>query len=298
MVLSVDGPGGAEVYRAAKPEGTQAVSQQSAFLISDILAGNTDPRQNRFWAATLALRNGPDGERRPAAAKTGTADNRRDFSTYGYLAPPKDPDAPAIAVGVWMGNSDHSAPEGKEHGTSLTTAGQVWHAFLRDYSKGMPVAAFEAPKGVVKDTVDRWSGGKPGPWTRDTVSEWFIKGTEPDARRAVDEPGLLYERACGGWMVDPVKAELGPERWLDDVDSWLQRARRGAGIKGDYGSRTAHWFGLSTWGGPLLGPCPAPKPEPKPEPPEDPGHGPHDPNDPGDPGHPPKPKPPPPPHDD
>ena len=163
-----------------------------------------------------------------------------------------------------MGNSDHSAPDARVQATSLTTAGQVWHAFMRDYTKGQPIASFEPPDGVVRATIDRWTGGKPGPWTRGTVREWFIKGTEPGAKGAVDEPGLLYSRGCAGWMVDPVKAELGPERWRDDVADWLRRARRGVGIKGEYGARTAYFLGAGSWGGPLLGPC-APK--------HDEGHG-------------------------
>jgi len=262
MILSIAGPNGEDVYNAPDPAPTKAISRESAFLMTDILAGNTDPAQNRFWAATLGLKNGPNGERRPAAAKTGTADNRRDFSTYGYLAPPEDQAAPAIAVGVWMGNSDHSAPHAKVQATSLTAAGQVWHAFLRDYTKGWPVATFKAPKGVVRATVDRWSGGQPGPWTRATIKEWFIDGTQPGAKNAIDEAGLLYSRGCGSWLVDPVKAELGPDRWNADVENWLRRARRGSGIKGDYGSHTAYWAGNSTWGGTLVGPCPAPKPNP------------------------------------
>ena len=270
MVLSIDGPGGTDVYRAPDaPAGVKAVSKESAFLVNNILAGNTDPGQNDWWSRTLAVRNGPNGERRPAAAKTGTADNRRDFSTYGYLAPPKDPDAPAVAVGVWMGNSDHSAPRTTIHATSLTTAGQVWHSFLRDYTDDWPIADFPEPEGVVRATVDGWSGGRPGAWTRATVREWFIDGTQPGARRAVDEPGLLYSRGCGGWMVDPVKAELGPDRWNDDVADWLRRARSGAGVKGALGSTTAYWFGSGNWGGPLAGPCAAPKPDPS----DGPGNG-------------------------
>jgi membrane peptidoglycan carboxypeptidase len=270
MILSIDGPDGRPVFEAPEPQGIEAVSPQAAFLTTDILAGNTDPDQNAFWSKTLAVRNGPDGERRPAAAKTGTADNRRDFSTYGFLAPPEDPDAPAVAVGVWMGNSDHSAPQTRVQATSLTTAGQVWHAFLRDYTDGQPIADFQQPKGIVRATIDRWSGGDPGPWTRATVKELFIKGTEPDAKGAVDEDGLLYSRGCAGWMVDPVKAELGPERWDDDVASWLRRARHGVGTRGPLGSTIAHWFGAGSWGGPLLGPC---APKPPPEKPDDPGGG-------------------------
>ncbi len=260
LILSIKGPDGSTVFQAPKdPEGVAAVSPQAAFLTTDILAGNTDPKQNAWWSKTLAIRTGPDGSRRPAAAKTGTADNRRDFSTYGYLAPPKDPDAPAVAVGVWMGNSDHSAPQTRVQATSLTTAGQVWHAFLRDYTKGTPVADFKPPKGVVQATADQWSGGEPGPWTRGTVRDWFIKGTEPGARDAIDQPGLLYTQGCAGWMVDPVKAELGPSSWDDDVAAWVSRARRGAGTLGPLGSRIAYWFGARTWGGPLIGPCQKPK---------------------------------------
>ena len=157
-----------------------------------------------------------------------------------------------------MGNSDHSAPRTSKQATSLTTAGEVWHSFLRDYTAKWPVATFKPPKGVVKATIDRWSGGKPGPWTRATVREWFIDGTQPGARDAVDQAGLLYTQACGAWMVDPVKAELGPERWRADVEDWLRRARRGPGVKGALGSTTAYWFGSSTWGGPLFGTCTAP----------------------------------------
>ena len=265
MILSITSPDGKPVYEAPDPSSvaTQAISPEAAFLISDVLAGNTDPKQNRFWAATLGLTNGPDGKRRQAAAKTGTADSRKDFATYGYLAPPADPDAPGVAVGVWMGNSDHSAPSTPKHGTSLTTAGQVWHAFLRDYTKDWPLATFKPPKGVVEAKIDRWSGGKPGPWTRATTTEWFIKGTQPGAKGAIDDAGLLYSRGCGGWMVDPAKAELGRDSWIDDVEGWVKRARQGAGTKGPYGSRIAYWFGQRTWGGPLVGPC-EPKPTERP----------------------------------
>jgi membrane peptidoglycan carboxypeptidase len=245
--------------------GTQAISAQAAFLTTDILAGNTDPAQNRFWAATLELTNTKGGNRRPAAAKTGTADSRRDFSTYGFLPPSSDPNLPALAVGVWMGNSDHSAPDNSNaHPTSLSTAGEVWHAFIRDYSRKWPVTGFSRPAGVVRATIDRWSGGAPGPWTRATIREWFIDGTQPGAAHAVDRPGLLYAQGCGGWMVDPVKAELGPKSWDVDVQGWLDRARRGAGVKGPLGSITAYWFGEGTWGGPLYGACTKPTPTPGP----------------------------------
>jgi membrane peptidoglycan carboxypeptidase len=264
MILSVLRPDGTEQYRAPKPKAERALSKQAAFLITDILAGNTDMRQNPFWAGTLQLRNGPGGKRRPAAVKTGTADNNMDFGAYGYLAPPKDKSAPGLAVGIWMGNSDHSAPRTHNPPTSLAASGEIWHAFVREYSRKWPLADFPRPGDIVRESIDRWSGGKPGPWTHGTVREWFMQGTQPSARRPVDPPGLLYSEGCDTWLVDPVKAELGPDRWLDDIESWVSRARRGTGIRGPYGSITAYWFGEHSWGGQLAGPCEKPN-EPGPD---------------------------------
>ena len=275
MILEIRDSTGKVVYEAPKPKPVQAVSRPAAFLVTDILEGNTDPRQNPIWSAALELRNGPHGERRPAAVKTGTANDARDLATYGYLAPPKDPKSPAFAVGIWMGNSDHSNPKSADPATSLTAAAPLWRAYVRDLTRKLPVATFRPPKGVVQARIDAWTGGAPGPWTRDTVREWFISGTQPGAAHEVDDPGLLYSRSCGGWRVDPVKAELGPRVWDKDVQNWLFRARRGVGVVGPYDTRTAYFWGRSGWGGLLLGQCaPKPKPEPKPEkPPKDGGPG-------------------------
>ena len=91
---------------AAKPvKGHQVVSPQTAYIITDILAGNTQVKTNPFWGKWAVY----DGNtRRPAAYKTGTTNDNRDVHAYGFIAPPPDPAAPALAVGVWMGNSDNS----------------------------------------------------------------------------------------------------------------------------------------------------------------------------------------------
>jgi hypothetical protein len=191
-----------------------------------------------------------------------------------------------------MGNSDHSNPQTREPATSLSAAAPLWRAFVRDYTRDWPVSDFRQPSGVVDARIDAWSGGRPGPWTRDTRSELFIDGTQPGAGNEVDRAGLLYRRACGGWRVDPLQAELGPEAWDADVQDWIRRARRGVGVEGEHGSRTAYFWGERSWGGPIIGPCPKPKSEPKPEkpkpedpkpddpkPPKDPDPGPPDPPD-------------------
>jgi membrane peptidoglycan carboxypeptidase len=270
MILEVRDASGKVVYEAPDGERKQAVSPQAAYLVSDILEGNTDPAQNPIWSAALQIKNGPHGERRPIAVKTGTSNDALDLATYGYVPAPKNPDAPGLAIGIWMGNSDHKNPRTAKPATSLTAAAPMWRAFVRDLTRKQPIATFHRPKNVVLAKIDAWTGGRPGPWTRDTVNEWFISGTQPGAAHQIDPPGLLYTVACGGWRVDPLKAELGPQRWDQDVSNWLARARRGVGVTGPYDTKTAYFWQRTGWGGPLLGPCaPKPKPHPRPEPPRE-----------------------------
>jgi len=201
------------------------------------------------------VRNGPGGARRPAAVKTGTSNDARDLATYGYLAAPKDKSDPAWAVGVWMGNSDHSMPRARTPAISLTAAAPLWQSFVRQLTKGDPIARFKEPNGVVSARIDAWTGGKPGPWTRETTRELFRAGTQPGGKQEVDDAGLLYDRSCGTWVVDPVKAELGPRSWDDDVRDWLARAHRGPGATGRFDSTTAYFWDRTGWGGPLAGAC-------------------------------------------
>ncbi len=259
MILEIDGPDGKPVWKAFDPstQAKQAISPQAAFLTTDILAGNTDPTQNPIWSSVLELDNGPRAARRPAAVKTGTTNDTRDLATYGYTATNPSGTAPAIAAGVWMGNSDHSRPHApaNEAVISLQGPAPLWHAFMRDYTRGKPVGSFIPPSGVVRGRIDAFSGGPPTSSTRATVSEWFIAGTEPGAKRAVDPPGFLYTNGC----VDVVNAELGPPAWKVADASWQRRAARGVGVAGPYGTRTAYFWGQTSWGGRICGAAP-PKP--------------------------------------
>lgn len=261
----------------------QVVSQQTAWLMTDILKESTDPLVNTIFGPRLQV-NGPvsdlnpNGERRPAAAKTGTTNDLRDLSVYGYLPVSSDPTKPILVTSVWMGNSDHSPPQGGD--VSIIAAdgpGRIWSAFMRDYTRDWPIVSFPPPPpGIVSATIDLWSGGRPGPWTTETRVEYFIDGTQPGGEREVDPPGILYRQMCGAWYVDVAKAEEGkPPRWIEADLDWMARARHGVGRRGDHGSSTARLFGRTSWGGfiaPLdcsLAPTPTPPPvvQPTPTPP-------------------------------
>lgn len=257
-ILEVQDENGATIFQADEPVTNRVWSPQAAWLTADILKDNTDPAENFIWGPNFELNNGPDGAYRPAAVKTGTTNEIKDLTTYGLLPLPNDPAEPALAVGVWLGNSDYEPPTvGDAEIFGTQGPGQVWRAFLREYMEGKPVADFERPdKGLVEATIDGWSGGTPGEWTRATEREWFITGTEPGSSNAIDEPGLLYRRACGGrWFVDPLQAERddAPDQWRTDVRSWTERARRGTGIRHpEYGTLTTYMWGADDWGGPLI----------------------------------------------
>jgi penicillin-binding protein 1A len=257
-ILQVFDSSGAELPIVPANEPKQVVSPQAAWLVTDILKDSTDPEVNNIFGPRLRVDGpptelAPDGERRYAAAKTGTTNDLRDLSVYGYLGPPADPAAPHVVASVWLGNSDHSPPNGGDiEIIAADGPGRIWSAFLRELSEPWPNAPFPSPpQGVVAATIDMWSGGAPGPWTRDTRVEYFIEGTQPGGNREVDERGLLYRQMCNRWWVDIVKVEQGrvPDRWLVADMDWMDRARRGTGRRGENNSITAHLFGRRDWGG-------------------------------------------------
>jgi peptidoglycan glycosyltransferase len=253
MILSVVDSEGRTVWpepAAAAPKGAKVISPQAAYIITDILAGNTQPAINPFWGK-WAVRDG--GTRRPAAYKTGTTNDNRDVHAYGFLAPPKDAKAPALAVGVWMGNSNN---EPNTDTLSLSSSAPLWSRIMRDVSHGTPIATFKAPAGIVTATVDAFTGGKPGPFTTKTVKELFIKDTVPtepdDFHRSVaidSASGLLWQDGCLGpkktiKALDFSKVDENYPTWAKYDRGWAKRAAKGPGVVGGpEGTRTSFFYG-------------------------------------------------------
>jgi membrane peptidoglycan carboxypeptidase len=288
-ILEVRDPSGQKIWPPAgsSTPGKVVVSPQAAFIMTDILAGNTDPAQNPFWSKR-AIYDG--GTRRPATLKTGTTNDTKDLTAVGFLAPPADPQAPALVVGAWMGNSDNSAPPSGV--VSLESAASLWQSFLTAATKGLPIETFQQPPGVVQATVDAFSGMKPGPFSDKTVKEWFIDGTVPtevDNTKvgiAVDSSsGLLWQDGCLGPMevrgfLDFSNVEADYPQWRSFTDDWIARAQKGPGVAGGpEKTRTTYFYenGVwnpygSTWGAPFppTETCEIVVPSPEPSPSFDP----------------------------
>ncbi len=247
---------GAQVWppEGLKTEGERVVSRQAAYIITDILAGNTKSNVNPFWARWKVTDGVAGNTARPAAYKTGTTQDNRDVLAYGYLAEPAATDAPGLVAGVWMGNSDNSPNDGK---LSLDTSAPLWSAIMSDVSKGMKIEGFSRtrPKGLVTATVDAFTGMKPTRG-RPTVEEIFIPGTEPTKSASYTKivdvdaaSGLLWRDGCIGPMVtkafvDYSGAESGFKAWQRADAGWQARAARGPGVAGGpEGTRTAYFYG-------------------------------------------------------
>ena len=264
-ILEVRDPTGDQVYpepEAGTPIGTPVASPQAAYIITDILNGNTIKSVNPYWGAWQILEG---TKRRPAAYKTGTTSDNKDVHAYGYLAPPADPKAAALAVGVWMGNSDATPNKGS---LSLDSSAPLWSRIMTEVSQGLPIADFKKPDGIVSATVDAFSGLLPGPDTVATVKELFIKGTAPtrtdDLHVSLDidqATGLLWQDGCTGPMItspflDFSSVEPRFPEWQPYTQDWAARAAQGTDVAGGpKHTRTSYFYGGrftpfgATWGG-------------------------------------------------
>ena len=267
IIVSVTGPNGAIVYPLGPnvPVKTHPATPQAAYVMTDILKGNTDPNQNNWWSQ-YKLAQGKT--RRPAALKTGTTDQTEDLFALGYVAPPDDPNAPAIVAGVWAGNSDRTPGHSV---MSLELAAPLWHAFMQDVTEGTPVTDFKQPGGLTWVNVDAYSGMLPGPYSAKTVREVFINGTVPTQVDNTKVPtdidtvtNTLWTWDCPGLKdtrstLDLSQVDSGNPRFQSFDQIWIARARTGVGKRGGpnngytmYFYQTGFWtpFG-ATWGAPF-----------------------------------------------
>lgn len=210
---------GQTIYKWRETKGSQAITQESAFLISDILSDD-GARSAAFGTGSLLNIPGHD-----VAVKTGTTDDKRDNYAIGYT--------PSIVAGVWVGNNNNDAMN-PGVASGLTGATPIWNTFMSTYLKDKKAENFETPKKVKKLEVDSLTGMLP---YRDNPkrSEWFTEGTEPTAvsdwyqrLEICKVDGKIANDACKEADRTETKtfiritAEL-PE-WQPAVDKWVEKA--------------------------------------------------------------------------
>lgn len=138
------------VLEKKQPEGKSVLSEDVAFIISDILA-DRQARAMEFGTNTPLVIEG-----KTVSVKTGTTDNKRDNWTIGYT--------PSVVTAVWVGNNDNS-PMDPRLTSGITGAAPIWHEIMASLLKDMPDEKMVKPENVIqKPCLGR--------------NEYFIKGTE------------------------------------------------------------------------------------------------------------------------
>ena len=180
------------LFAHAPAAGTRVLSQEHAYLVTDILS-DPDARIPGFGGVT------PFEVPFPAAVKTGTSTGFRDTWTIGFT--------PNIAIGVWVGNADGTPMQGL---AGVEGAGPIWRDAMMAASLSRPMDPFVRPAGIVDATVCAPTGLLPGPDCASPSREIFAAGTaptesehyyfkDPDGRISIDPPieARDWARAAG-----------------------------------------------------------------------------------------------------
>lgn len=201
--------GGSPLKLKGKVKAERIFSEQTAYIISDILSDET-ARVITFGnagAMTFPFR---------VAVKTGTSTKYRDCWAIGYTR--------EYTVGVWVGNFEGN-PTFNLSGAS--GAAPIFKEIMSFLHKGTPPPITEMPEWVVKRRICGISGMRPGRYCDHLAEELFIEGTEPDSDCAFHTgPGKLHELppSYASWVHDKgVKGAAGSYRikgmpdFLDDL---------------------------------------------------------------------------------
>lgn len=137
-----------------KPSKKRVVSEETSYILSDILSDN--------FARRLAFgtRSALEVPGYKVAVKTGTTDMKKDNWTIGYT--------PDFVVAVWVGNNDNS-PMNQYLASGITGAAPIWNRVMSYLLTKYGARWYEKPNGVVEKQC---YFGK---------TEYYVAGTEMKA---------------------------------------------------------------------------------------------------------------------
>ena len=170
-VLKVEDAHGKVVWEHKDYEQKRVLDAGIAWIMTDILKDTTQPSKDFIFGSWTNIG-------RVAALKTGTTDNLKDVYSVGYV--------PTLVTGVWMGNSNGDRMSAVDF-ASATGPGQLWRDYMKEALADTPSSDWARPANVVSGTVVSapgayggfGSGLAPSALSPFSMTEWFIKGTEP-----------------------------------------------------------------------------------------------------------------------
>ncbi|MFZ2206322.1 MAG: PBP1A family penicillin-binding protein [Microgenomates group bacterium] len=137
-----------------KPSKKRVVSEETSYILSDILSDNFARRIEFGTRSALEI----PGYK--VAVKTGTTDMKKDNWTIGYT--------PDFVVAVWVGNNDNS-PMNQYLASGITGAAPIWNRVMSYLLTKYGARWYEKPADIVEKQC---YFGK---------TEYFLKGTETKA---------------------------------------------------------------------------------------------------------------------
>lgn len=173
-VLKVTDANGKVLEEYKQPKTERIVSEQAAYLITDVLSDN-NARAPAFGLNSVLKMS------RPTAVKTGTTSSWRDNWTLGFT--------PDYTVGVWVGNADNTE---MEHISGITGAAPIWHDVMEYVHQKLPVREFIEPPNITRAAVCLASGLLPTQECPQVVRELFIKGNEPTQPDNIWKPFRIF----------------------------------------------------------------------------------------------------------
>ena len=144
----------------AKQEKTRVMSSANAYILKSIL---TSPVTGNGGTATTCRISGMD-----VGAKTGSTDNYVDRWLCGFT--------PYYTAATWFGFDTAENPV-----FSGNQAANIWAAIMKDVHASLPNKRFEKPSNVVSAKICLDSGCVATASCARTTTEYFVKGTVPDA---------------------------------------------------------------------------------------------------------------------
>jgi membrane carboxypeptidase/penicillin-binding protein len=158
-ILQVIGVDGQRWLDWSEPQSRPIISQQLAYLATNVLSDETARRPSLGHPNSLEIG-------RPAAAKVGMTDKGDDAWAVGYI--------PKLAIGVWMGHLQEETG-----GISWNIPAGLWHAIIKYASSQMPIEDFNIPDGISLVQVCDPSGLLVSELCPTVVQEAFLNGNEP-----------------------------------------------------------------------------------------------------------------------
>jgi penicillin-binding protein 1A len=199
LITKIVGSDG-HVYPLPSTPPKRAFGAAEAYILTSLLTSVVD-----HGTATGAKALG-----RPVAGKTGTTNGAKDTWFSGFTS--------NIECTVWVGYDDGKPLGRGEFGG--VTALPAWVAFMKEATKGQPVADFPRPEGIVDARIDPKSGLLAADDADDAISEVFLAGTEPTESAPKELPAPDDSKDSGTDQISAAEKDAGG-RNDNHEESWV-----------------------------------------------------------------------------